>query len=1096
MKHPKRYALALILVAFALSATAQVRVWQGTLSLPTYEEGPPDPNPPFDQLTTNRFNYPHTLRTNLTGRSSVHNWRAVFLENEYLKCSILPDLGGHLYTCTDKINGKPMFYANPSIKKANIGYRGAWAAFGIEFNFPVSHNWMSLSPVDFAFSSHPDGSASVIVGTIDRVYGMRWSAEIVLRPRSTVLELRVTLSNPSDTRHRFYWWSNAGVQVWDDSRIEYPMQFAASHGFTEVQPWPVDLSGRDLSTIGNQTTGPVSLFVHASREPFMGVWNPRTNSGTVHFANYDELPGKKTWSWGADADGLDWRKALSDNDSAYVEVQGGLFRNQETYAFLEPRRTIHFSEYWMPAREIGGITRANLAGVLALRREPAALFVGFNSNQPVRGASISVLDGTKVIWRERTDLVPERTWSRSLSIPDPNRKYGLEIKDGRGTILIRHTEGKYDWTPASEVRVGPQQSYKIPAAERRTEDDWIRLGETQELNGQLLVALDTYAELLRKFPDSYLGLKAASRLSVTLLHYQAAVNFLERVRERDTTDAEAAYYLGLAYDGCGDEVRSRDAFEAAYRLPQWRAAAALKLGELSARGGDLHQAEQYLRQATGDGPDDMGAAEELAAVKRSLGEKTAARTLAQDLLRRFPLSQLLREELGSPDLEQLANDDTRIKNIAAEYMRLGQYGFALEVLARTYPEPLRDESEPGAPRPSGDPLLAYYLAFCRAKLGQRPATDYQRASTLPSTYIFPSTAEDLEVLRAAIRANPGDANAHYLLATLYFSRGLTGEALAEWRRAEALNPKIPVLDASVGIALLHVRNDPEGALHSFSDGVRNDPWNEAVYVGVDQSLSLLGRPSTERVKMFDAYPEPAKMPVPLVFDLALNLAESGDFDRAGSVFRNRFFPREEGGTNVRQVWVEVQLEGALHLAENGKCSEALSRASSLANPVAGLSFTQDGLQPFATAARTEYLLGKMDLDCGYTGRAQEHFRSAAGKSEGGETVWSWAAAKQLPGFDQNQWTARLESALEQSRTMSETSAFASWWVSNAGMLERALGREDAAQCEFERALLLPDRLLSYHLTREAMRNDSPTRSPLRRPSCAALQRSPPAHGYP
>ena len=43
-----------------------------------------------------------------------------------------------------------MFYANPSIKKALIGYRGAWAAFGIEFNFPVSHNWMSMSPVDFA----------------------------------------------------------------------------------------------------------------------------------------------------------------------------------------------------------------------------------------------------------------------------------------------------------------------------------------------------------------------------------------------------------------------------------------------------------------------------------------------------------------------------------------------------------------------------------------------------------------------------------------------------------------------------------------------------------------------------------------------------------------------------------------------------------------------------------------------------------------------------------------------------------------------------------------------------------------------------------
>ena len=280
------------MVAAALSARGQVKVWQGTLELPTYEEGLPDPNPPFDQLADQRFNYPYTLRTNLTDKRAVHQWRAIFLENEYLKCSILPDLGGHVYTCFDKINGKPMFYANPSIKKANIGYRGAWAAFGIEFNFPVSHNWMSLSPVDFCFGQDADGSASATVGNTDRVYGMQWSVELVLRPKSTVLEERVKLYNRSDARHRFYWWNNAGVEVWDDSHIQYPMRFTASHGFTEVNPWPIDASGKDLSIIHNQTDGPVSSFVHGSREPFMGALNPQTNSGTVHYADYDALPAK------------------------------------------------------------------------------------------------------------------------------------------------------------------------------------------------------------------------------------------------------------------------------------------------------------------------------------------------------------------------------------------------------------------------------------------------------------------------------------------------------------------------------------------------------------------------------------------------------------------------------------------------------------------------------------------------------------------------------------------------------------------------------------------------------------------------------------
>src|SRR6478736_3226784 len=263
-------------------ARAQVRVWEGKLTLPTYEEGVADPNPPFDQFASSRFNYPYTLRENLTSRRVTHDWRAIFLENEYLKCTIVPDIGGHLYTCIDKISGQSMFYDNSSIKKAAVGYRGAWAAFGIEFNFPVSHNWASMSPVDFAFRQNADGSASAFVGNVDRVSGMEWQVELVLRPGSTVLEQRVCLSNRSDVRQRFYWWNNAAVQVWDDSRIEYPMEYAAAHGFAEVQRWPIDAQGKDLSIIRNQTDGPVSLFVHGSREDFMGIWHPHTNTGVAH----------------------------------------------------------------------------------------------------------------------------------------------------------------------------------------------------------------------------------------------------------------------------------------------------------------------------------------------------------------------------------------------------------------------------------------------------------------------------------------------------------------------------------------------------------------------------------------------------------------------------------------------------------------------------------------------------------------------------------------------------------------------------------------------------------------------------------------------
>jgi tetratricopeptide (TPR) repeat protein len=232
----------------------------------------------------------------------------------------------------------------------------------------------------------------------------------------------------------------------------------------------------------------------------------------------------------------------------------------------------------------------------------------------------------------------------------------------------------------------------------------------------------------------------------------------------------------------------------------------------------------------------------------------------------------------------------------------------------------------------------------------------------------------------------------------------------------------------------------------------------------------LQKPSSERVQVFESYPDLTKMPAPLVFELALNLAESGDFDRAASLFHNRFFPREEGGTNVRQVWVEVQLLRALNDAQNEHCEQALATANSLADPMNDLSFTNDGMEPFVDSARTNYLLAKMYGQCGAGEKSRTHLERAARKTDAGGIVWAWRAAKELPAFDNAQWTPRLESALQHTEAMSQTSALAGWWVYNTGMLQRALGREVQAQQDFRQALLLPDRWLSYHLTREALLN--------------------------
>src|SRR5262249_32962535 len=284
-------------------------------------------------------------------------------------------------------------------------------------------------------------------------------------------------------------------------------------------------------------------------------------------------------------------------------------------------------------------------------------------------------------------------------------------------------------------------------------------------------------------------------------------------------------------------------------------------------------------------------------------------------------------------------DSQRVLNTASEYMRLGLYQKALNVLARHYPAAVADQTEPGAPAPQEHPMVAYFRGYCRQKLGQSATEDFKPASPRSTAYVFPNSAEEFTVLRAAAEVNPSDPNVHYLLGTFYFSRGLTDPALTEWAKARKSGSNLPVLDASTGLALLHVKNDPPAALAAFRSGFESDPTNIANYLGADQALSLLNRPARERVAALEKYPKLDAAPPALVFELILNLAEAGDFERANSLFHNRFFAREEGGTNVRQVWIEVQLQRLLASAKAGNCEEALQIAGNLGSEVPGLIFT-------------------------------------------------------------------------------------------------------------------------------------------------------------
>ncbi len=495
---------------------------------------------------------------------------------------------------------------------------------------------------------------------------MQWRVQLTLRPGRAYIEQQTTLYNRSDTRHRFYWWTN-GVQVWDDSRILYPMEFTAGHGFADIDTWPVDSSGVDLSVVGNHKYGPVSRFSYDSEEPYMAVYHPRTHAGVVHYSSPLDLPAKKIWSWGSDEDGLDWRTALSDNDSAYVEMQAGLFHDQETYGFLDPQETRRFTEYWIPIRELGGVSSANPDAVLNLTREPedsssVALDVALNVTRELPNAQVQILDasrdGSRVVASRRISLSPRNTFRQTFPHLPANASYTFELKGESGTILLRHAEGKYDFIDRSKVAIGKQPAHKYPPEDQFGADDYLALATEQERNGEFLVALSTYQRGLARFGDSVALNRAAGRLEVTLMQYEPAARHLSKALARVSSDHEAAYYLGVALAGNGDDRGARVQWNFAQQSAPFHAPALMALAAQESRDGNRERAIELIEEAVTNHPELIRAGGLQVALLRQVGRKKEAGEQLAVWRKRDPTNSLLRYEgvrLGAPDPGLLAH---------------------------------------------------------------------------------------------------------------------------------------------------------------------------------------------------------------------------------------------------------------------------------------------------------------------------------------------------------------------------------------------------------------------------------------------------------
>ena len=144
------------------------RVFEKELMIPTYDVGKEEKNPMFFEKRVYQGSsgrvYPNPVIEKIEDVKKDRVYRAVILENDYVEVTVLPELGGRIYSARDKSNGYDFVYRNHVIKPALVGLLGPWISGDIEFNWPQHHRPSTYMPVRHQIKNNLDGSACVTVG--------------------------------------------------------------------------------------------------------------------------------------------------------------------------------------------------------------------------------------------------------------------------------------------------------------------------------------------------------------------------------------------------------------------------------------------------------------------------------------------------------------------------------------------------------------------------------------------------------------------------------------------------------------------------------------------------------------------------------------------------------------------------------------------------------------------------------------------------------------------------------------------------------------------------------------------------------------------
>jgi tetratricopeptide (TPR) repeat protein len=922
--------------------TAPVRAWHERISIPTYEAGQADLNPVFLEKRIYQGSsgavYPYPVVESVADEKFPRDYDAVFLENQYVKIMILPELGGRVQMALDKTNDYYFVYYNRVIKPALVGLAGPWISGGIEFNWPQHHRPSTFHPVDVDVIAGDNGSWTVWCNEIDRMMGTRGMHGFTLYPGKAYLEIRVRLSNRTPLPETFLWWANPAVHVDENHQSIFPPDVCAvmDHGKRDVSSFPiatgeyykVDYSpGTDISRYKNIPV-PMSYMACHSDYDFVGSYDHGRQAGLLHVASHHVSLGKKQWTWGCGDFGQAWDRQLTDDDGPYVELMCGVYTdNQPDFSWIAPGEEKSFSQFFMPYKGVGAIKNATTDAVVGLEIEGTAAIARVYVTAARLSTRIVLSAGNSALIDEQFDASPQSCSEFQATIPagvEPD-DLRLAVYDVAGRELVSYRPKKIDVSiPA------PAQPIARPKELDSTELLYLAGLHIEQYRHATRRPEDYYCEGLSRDPGDVRCNLAMGRTLYRRGQYPDAEAHFRKAVERavrhnpNPADAECHYNLGLALAA----QRQFDEVEVAFHKSTWHAgcqdAAYFQLGRIALRRCDWAVAEDLLRRCLERNARHHQAVHLLVFALVEQDYCKEALELADDELTRDPFNiGVLFEKAFS--LGGDWNDcDRRMRDCSHNYLELaidyaaaGRYRRAVAVLEH-YLRRVADRAD--------TPLVYYHLAECHEQLGDGAAAlRYSMlGAKLQRQGFFPNRRDDLTVLQSAVARLPGDFRAWCDLGNLLYSKRRYDEAIRAWEEARDLAGDFAQPRRNLGLAYFNQRGDADAAWKSLNEAFRLNSDDARVLYELDQLAKRLNHDAEERLDRLQEHPSYVSRRDDLTIEQITLLNQLGRHTEAFELLLNRQFHPWEGGEGKTSAQYVLSLtELARQAIADDKHNEAI-----------------------------------------------------------------------------------------------------------------------------------------------------------------------------